>query len=179
MNTDTKNKDFDFLFNTQSLFKELNFVLENGLKNLLKDFIDRYILLEESHKRIRDALDYSDTHISIDKNTNKANELNGELELKDIYSILKKMSDRMDEMSNEIKEIKTSNHNKGQTIYVKRETEEVFQKETEPVIQIKTEQKENIRLEIEDNESHIEEEVSQQMEMDLELDEEQEVEEVV
>ena len=39
-------------FNTQPLMLELENVINNGVKNILKDFINRYELLEKTHNKI-------------------------------------------------------------------------------------------------------------------------------
>ena len=39
-------------FNTETLLKEINDVIKKGLNSILKNYMDRYNLLEKTHKQI-------------------------------------------------------------------------------------------------------------------------------
>jgi hypothetical protein len=47
MNTNAHNN-----FNTETLLNEINDVIKKGLNNILKNYMDRYNLLEKTHKQI-------------------------------------------------------------------------------------------------------------------------------
>ena len=46
------NKENKLNFNTESLFIDLNNIIQNGVNNLLSDFITNYKLYEETHNCI-------------------------------------------------------------------------------------------------------------------------------
>jgi len=166
----------DQLFNTKSLMTNLNNVLENGVKELLKDFIDRYILLEETHKQILSLLSSTNNQPIL---KTEANKYNYEEELcykKNVNLTLTEMTNVINELKQEIKELKSCKENPV--------LETILETEANPEIKIvniipqkeENVEEEHIILKIEEDESEIvkENEEEDDDEEEEEADEEEE-----
>jgi hypothetical protein len=95
------------LFNTKSLLENLNNVLESGIKDLLKDFIDRYTLLEEKHKQILALLTSSSYNLPLPSTSqyNYDEELNYK---KNVSVVLTDMTNIISELKQEIRDLKNA-----------------------------------------------------------------------
>jgi hypothetical protein len=151
----------DSLFNTKPLITDLTNVLESGVKDILANFINRYILLEETQRKILQILSQSGGTIeSIPNFVNSDTEFKKEISL-----TLSEMASVIHELKREIQELKEVRKTEPNIIPI------VVEEEEEPVAI----EKENIRLEIE--EEHVKEEEEVETEVKIESDEESESDE--
>ena len=115
------NMEIGNMFNTQSLLKELNNVLESGLQETFHSFIKRHLLLEERQRCILQLLrgdeessfhlnsNYTSTSEYNNNNNNNNNNSikNEDIEYKkEVAALLKEMTKVILELKEEIKELK-------------------------------------------------------------------------
>jgi hypothetical protein len=129
-------------FNTQPLLNEIDNLIKRGLTNILKDFTNRYELLEKTHDAIMN-LPSVRNHLNLQPLPQQS-----ETTVDDVkYSqMIEKLLKRIDELTFEVNQLKQT---------CKKESTDV--KVDDELKVVKLEQKENIRLEIEYVESEADE----------------------
>jgi hypothetical protein len=157
------------LFNTKSLLEKLNNVLESGIKDLLKDFIDSYTLLEEKHKQILALLTSSsyNQHL-LSPSTSQYNydeELNYK---KNVNFVLTDMTNIISELKQEIRDLKNAQKKQEQ-----QEPEVVNIIPNNEIIE-----EEHIKLNIEEEQQDLEEKDDSDSESEEEHDDEESEDEV-
>ena len=181
-----------FNFNTQPLLNEIDNVIKRGLSNILQDFVNRYELLENTHKQIMNLPSVvnelnGNYQFDNDSKTDEAIFCSDEEADKTIFTSIHDMTHDMvkDEIFNIEKKLEMLENKYDAIIPVLNKLANVIQTLGDDVKQIKntpvlSEEKENIKLIIEDQveeESDEEEQAEEEEEEEDEQEEEQEEEE--
>jgi len=144
----------DSVFNTTPLISELSNVLESGVKSILKDFIDRYILLEETQKKILQILGGKVNPSCSSSSITQSIIVDETAYKKEILLVLSEMADIIRGLKSEIQELKEA-----------KRAESVCDPIIEKNILIEPHaEKENIKLEIEEPEDEEDEDEEQKEE---------------
>ena len=192
----SKFKKENLEFDTTTLLVELNVVLNKGVKNILKDFMKRYELLEETHSAILNLPNikgYIDNTNDFDEKN--ISEINSELGLdlceinnlddvvfekqdnisydefinfqKSTNNVIDLLISQIDVLKNEIRDLKDSSKKNS-----------TFEKQNIKLIIEEEEEVEEEEVEEEEVEEEVEEEEEEEEEVEEEEVEEEEVEEV-
>ena len=168
-------------FNTQSLLSEINTIINNGVQDIVKDYMKRHELLEETHNVLVNLPSVKEYYYSVNTinacNTTKPadNKVSVKIE-KDIYitktelmEYMKNMDDKMSALLKQMSELKT------EIDILKNNTD----KDVISIYECVDVEKENIKLEILDikQENTLEHAVNE-CKIEETQDEEEEVEEV-
>ena len=176
-----------FNFNTQPLLNEIDNVIKRGLSNILQEFVNRYELLENTHKQIMNLPSVvnelnGNYHFDNDSKTDEAIFCSDVEADKTIFTSIHDMTHDMvkDEIFNIEKKLEMLENKYDAIIPVLNKLANVIQTLGDDVKQIKntpvlSEEKENIKLIIEDQ---VEEESDEEEQAEEEEEEEEEEEAV-